>query len=188
MSLPRSWTTSDNSTSYPDFGPHITLAALPDGSSDTVFRNRLREIVPKNLPSGIEVSFKSIETGNHYFRSVFIAIQLTSEISSLHTEIHRALNIQPRTPLFPHLSLCYIGGEEDSASREKQRWKENLEESGRVRTSASGGVQLNCGSVKEGEEEWISGFKAHEIWIVNCVGAVEEWQVLEKFPLSESSL
>ena len=95
-----------NQGSYPKFHPHITLASLP-----LSVENNLTDIeasIATSLNAPLTVKFSSVEIGSHYFRSVYITIEPTSEIMNLHERVHEALHAIPRTPSFPHLSLCYI--------------------------------------------------------------------------------
>ncbi|KAJ3860833.1 2',3'-cyclic-nucleotide 3'-phosphodiesterase, partial [Lentinula novae-zelandiae] len=168
--------------SYPKFHPHITLAAPPSSSHLTL--EQLRESISHHLPCKIRIDFKSLNTGNHFFRSVYIAVQPSPDLVSLHKCIHTTLDLEPRTPLFPHLSLCYIADEDDAAGKERQEWRNQLETSGRIRTigPAGVGVEVNCSKDGAGND-WISGFDADEIWFVDCNGPVKSWAVLHKLRL-----
>ncbi|KAJ3987572.1 2',3'-cyclic-nucleotide 3'-phosphodiesterase [Lentinula detonsa] len=182
MPIHSATSTGSETRSYPKFHPHITLAAPP--SSSTLTLEQLREAISNSLSANLQVSFKSVNTGNHFFRSVYISIEPTPALVSLHTQIHNTLNLEPRTPLFPHLSLCYITDEDDAKKEERQRWKNQLEASSRIRYIGSprNGIELNCcgdGAV----DDWITGFTAYEIWFVDCVGPVESWSVLDKVRL-----
>ena len=73
----------------------------------------------------------------------------------------------PLSPLSSFLGLC----------RESLLY---LEKSERLRSIAGGGVELNCKPDNEAGIDWMSGFVAEEIWIVDCVGVVENWKVLER--------
>ena len=91
---------------------------------------------------------------------------------NLHERVHEALHAIPRTPSFPHLSLCYID-DNDAAIGEREAFYKTLKDGGKIR--AGGG--LDCGLV---EEDWMDCFEANEIWVVQCEGPVNEWTILRK--------
>ncbi|KAL0581121.1 hypothetical protein V5O48_000910 [Marasmius crinis-equi] len=164
--------------SYPKFDPHITLVSLPSPSGISL--SQLRESIPKDQRP-LKVTFKSVDVGDHFFRSDYIAVSLTPELVDLHRKVHDSLKLEPRTPKFPHISLTYITNF-DAEHGERQRWRDELQSEGRIREEDGGdSIGLNCGIDKE---EWISGFVATEIWIVECEGPVETWKILDKIPLS----
>lgn len=83
---------------------------------------------------------------------------------------------------YPHSSLCYIA---DQDAEERERFYEGLVTTGRVRqpsqTEEVSGVQVRVG---EGDEDvWISGFRAAEVWFVDCEGPVDGWPVVDKMSL-----
>jgi 2'-5' RNA ligase len=161
-----------SSDSYPRFHPHITLASLP-----LSVENNLADIeasITTSLKAPLTVKFSSVEIGSHYFRSVYIAIEATSEIMNLHGLIHKALQAVPGTPSFPHLSLCYID-DKDATVGEREVFYRTLKDGGKIR---AGG--LDCGLV---EEDWMECFEANKIWVVRCEGPVNEWVILKKFPI-----
>ncbi|KAF9265685.1 LigT-like protein [Marasmius fiardii PR-910] len=162
-------------TSYPRFDPHITLAALPSPSDISL--TQLRQSVPQDQGS-LKVNFKSVDVGDHFFRSVYVAVELTPELVDLHRSVHETLKLQPRTPMFPHISLCYIINT-DAEHGERQRFRDEI--AGRIREVGNGTIELNCGV--EGEN-WLSGFEAPEIWIAECEGPVESWKILDRIKLS----
>ncbi|KAF8913548.1 2',3'-cyclic-nucleotide 3'-phosphodiesterase [Mucidula mucida] len=146
--------------SYPSFEPHITLLSLPADSSISL--QELRASIPKSTP--LKISFNSVNIGDHFFRSVYIAVKPTPELWSLHAHTHKALNQEPRTPLFPHISL-------------------SLNDAGRIKSIEDGdGVALNCS--QGAGEDWMSTFETSEIWIAECNGPVESWKILDKVSLS----
>ena len=156
--------------SYPKFHPHITLASLP-----LSVENNLTDIeasIATSLKAPLTVKFSSVEIGSHYFRSVYIAIEPTSEIMDLHERIHESLQVVPLTPSFPHLSLCYIDNK-DAAIGEREAFFKILKDGGKIR--AGGG--LDCGLL---EEDWMDCFETNEIWVVQCEGPVNEWAILRK--------
>ncbi|KAL0066517.1 hypothetical protein AAF712_006560 [Marasmius tenuissimus] len=163
--------------SYPKFDPHITLASLP--SSTDISISQLRESIPKDQRP-LKVHSKSVDIGDHFFRSVYIAVNLSSELVELHRRVHDTLKVEPRTPTFPHISLCYIT-DSDAANGERQRYHEELQSTRRICKEDDGNVALNCGV---DEEDWVSGFVASEIWVAECEGPVETWKILDKISLS----
>lgn len=165
---------SISESSYPTFFPHITIAALPPEFSV----DRLKCSIPKLLDC-LPVSFCSIDVGSHFFRSVYISVQPTDALLSLHAAVHAALEIAPRTPLFPHISLCYIT-DEDAILGERDKYYRELESTGKFRSEESGGVSLNTG-----EDDWMSGFLSPELWITDCTGPVEAWSVVEIIQLNK---
>jgi len=130
----------------------------------------------------VKCNFSSVDIGSHYFRSVYVAIKLDTEIANLHRHIHESLGVEPRTPSFPHMSLCYIG-DADAANGEKERFHEELKSTGRlgIGRNDSGNICLNCGT--KGKDEYIDHFRGYELWIVRCEGPVEGWDVLKRSPL-----
>ncbi|THH17127.1 hypothetical protein EW146_g3643 [Bondarzewia mesenterica] len=173
------------SSSYPTFTPHITLASLPT-DTDTL---ALRESIPI-ARSSIPVKFSSLVAGPVYFRSVYMAIQLSPALASLHAEIHSKLGIEPRTPSFPHMSLFYID-DEDAKGGERERMVKVMADKGVVSVTVEdgqSGVILDCGAadVNSSNQLKLVGFTGSEIWMVKCEGPVEEWQVLDKIVLATS--
>lgn len=115
-----------------------------------------------------------------FFRSVYVAIKLTEELAEVHGRIHEKMQVtEPKTPCFPHVSLCYIS-DEDAAAGERSRyverlWKESelVEEYGEEEF-----VKMNLGG-------WKDGFVASEIWVVRCEWPIEGWEPIEKIKLTE---
>lgn len=168
--LDRTNSSPSQGLSYPKFHPHITLASLP-----LAVRNNLTDIeasIAASLKAPLTVKFSSVEIGSHYFRSVYIAIEPTSEIMDLHECLHEALQAIPQTPSFPHLSLCYI---DDKEVGEREAFYETLKNGGKIRAGGEGGISLDCGFA---EEDWMDCFEASEIWVVQCEGPVNEWATL----------
>ncbi|KAK7037997.1 cyclic phosphodiesterase [Favolaschia claudopus] len=160
--------------SYPTFEPHITLASLPPTVSSLDF------ILSSNLHVGaaIPLTCDGVEVGDHYFRSVYIAVGLSPVLRDLHSQVHQKLGIPPKTPKFPHMSLCYIS-DGDAAAGERDRFYQGLQHTGKIRNEGSS-VSLNCGGFGE---DWLSTFYCQEIWLVSCEGPVESWVVQQKIPL-----
>ncbi|KAF7322463.1 Cyclic phosphodiesterase [Mycena chlorophos] len=166
-----------SSTSYPAFYPHITLASLPSDPEPTL--QQIHAAIPP-LSQPLDVSFHQVEVGDHYFRSVYIAIQPTADLLALHQHVHHELGIaNPRTPKFPHLSLAYIT-DEDAAAGERARYYDALAKNSKI-VSTGDGVSLNCGL--NGQDEWLQVLKSLEIWVTRCEGPVETWTVESKIPL-----
>jgi 2',3'-cyclic-nucleotide 3'-phosphodiesterase len=166
-------------SSYPEFHPHITLASFPSSSGPSV--SDIRSAIPTNHGS-ISVEFESIIIGSHYFRSVYIAIKHTPSLRALHEHIHTQVGAEPHAPAFPHLSLCYID-DEDAQKGERERFSLGLDHGTRGRILREGpSVSLRYG--ERGEDEWIDGFEASEVWITNCDGPVDQWTVLDKVSLT----
>lgn len=161
---------------YPTFYPHITLASLPPliGASLHDVDKAIRESILSR--QRVRAPFRSVDIGDHYFRSVYIAIELTPELDTLRRQVYTALNLEKESPLFPHLSLCYIS-DDDAARGERKRLHGHLTSTGLkrefVRDSGISGVGL-------GVEAEIDGFDICEVWVVQCEGPVESWPVLRK--------
>lgn len=163
-----------SSTTYPNFEPHITLASVH--SDSPVPLSTIRESVPTSQRV-FQVKFESIEVGDHYFRSVYIVIQLDKVLKDLHRVVHEKLGVAPRTPKYPHMSLVYIG-DEDAAKGEREMYFEELKKRNLI-TTAHDGSELGTVDTKP-----IASFLASEIWVVKCEGPVESWEVLDKIVLT----
>ena len=188
--------------SFPRFHPHVTLATLKPASttitattssestsvatSDASNRERaatllaLREALPLGQPA-VKVRFERLIAGDHYFRSIYIALQRSREL----VELREALGTTrgPEPPAFPHLSLYYIADED---AQERARVLQELERENVLGRSADGrgGVVLKCVS---GEGPGIlEGFLGTQIWIVDCEGPIEGWKVVDKILLAKS--
>ncbi|KAF8077766.1 RNA ligase/cyclic nucleotide phosphodiesterase [Lyophyllum atratum] len=167
-------------SSYPSFHPHITLASFSCAESAAPLSD-IRAAMPK-LQHGLPIEFKSIDIGTSFFRSVYIAISLTSALSAMHEEVHTKLGIDPRTPAFPHASLCYID-DGDALLGERVKFFRELENDGRLRKiEGESGISLNCGDFLV--EDWMSGFLATEVWVASCDGPVEGWKILDTILLT----
>lgn len=130
------------------------------------------------------VAFSSLEVGPTYFRSVYVVIHKSPELSDLHKHISNELKklggIEPRSPRFPHMSLFYI---DDSEPDERQIVANELLSSGRVVNELGDRIILDCFADSHSTGHKLSGFDGEEIWIVRCEGPVEQWKVLEKVAL-----
>ena len=170
--------------SYPAFHPHITLVSPPVSLEDHLASIEACLAKYRTLTRPI-CRFKSVDIGNHYYRSVYVAIQPTLELLEMHKHFHVILKVKPKTPVFPHVSLCYID-DADAENGERQAFYDALKEAGKLRATkkdGNEGVSLNCGS--NTQEEWIDHFEASEIWGVLCEGPVEGWKVVQKFSLKQ---
>lgn len=167
-----------SSSSYPHFAPHITLAS---GIPSSIDISTIVDCIPESQTS-FPVAFKSVEIGDVYFRSVYVDIHNSPELSSLHQSIHNALTrlerVQPKSPCFPHMSIYYI---DDSEKHERQIASDALFSSGRA-IKKQDTVALKC-SDSDAAPDTLSGFDAEEIWVVKSEGSVEEWEVLKKIAL-----
>ena len=166
-------------SSFPSFQPHVTLAS----SSDAV---ALRAAIPRSQPA-IPVHFKSLEVGDKYFMSVYIAVHSSSgtPLETLREHLRASLG-DAAVPPVAHLSLYYID-EADKEEREyiARRLKSELRilEGGRGEDSV---VKIACfyDDVEEEQDpELIDGFEGEEVWLVRCEGPVSSWEVMEKFAL-----
>ena len=162
--------------SYPRFHPHITLASgIPPSAEVTAVLACLPEVAP------VSVEFQSLEVGDTYFRSLYVAIRASPSLAALHQSIHDDLRklegVEPQSPCFPHMSLFYINEVEPD---ERRMVADELLRSGRVvKEQNKCGIILDC-SVNPTGEVQLSGFDGKEIWLVGCEGAVELWTVLDK--------
>jgi 2'-5' RNA ligase len=166
--------------SYPHFNPHITLASGIPPSIDVA---SILACIP-DVPS-LPVEFKSLEIGDTYYRSVYIAIHASSNLSALHQSVSDKLRklegVQPRSPCFPHMSLYYI---DEAEPGERHKVADELLHSGRVVKIKEGdrdGIILDCSA--DSREVKLSGFDGEEIWVVTCEGPVEQWKTLGKVDL-----
>ena len=168
--------TTKSPSSFPFFQPHVTLAS----SSDAV---ALRAAIPRGQPA-IPVQFKSLEVGDKYFMSVYIAVHSSgTPLETLREHLRASLG-DAAVPPVAHLSLYYID-EADKEEREHtaRRLKSELRilEGGRGEDSV---VKIACfyDDVEEEQDpELIDGFDGEEIWLVKCEGPVSSWEVMEKF-------
>lgn len=166
-------------TSYPDFEPHITLASIQ--LETPLALSTIKNAIPKTQHAFL-VKFKSVEVGDHYFRSVYISIVLDETLKNLRQSVHETLGVCSTTPQYPHISLVYISDEDDNnVVRERERYYDELRERQLIRDhddhDDSGGIKLRT------ESGWLEGSMMTEIWVVKCVGPVETWEVLDKILL-----
>ncbi|KAI0306404.1 2',3'-cyclic-nucleotide 3'-phosphodiesterase [Multifurca ochricompacta] len=187
--------------SFPRFHPHVTLATIqppseyfPPGTTRAVHVHvhdsallTLREAVPLGQ-TVVPVRFARVVSGEHYFRSIYVALAPSPELVGLRAALGAAGT--PHPPAFPHLSLYYIADEE---AHTRTRFLQELERENVVRPSADGqGVILDCdGSIESivapaNAVRFLEGFMGTEIWIVDCEGPVEGWKVLDKILLAKS--
>ena len=157
--------------SYPEFPPHVTLALLPQHIQVDAVQDALNDLFERPF----SVKFASIEIGSQYFRSVYVSMHLTEDIARLHSDLHKQLQIEPRTPSFPHLSLCYIS-DEDAEKGERQAFYNAIEEGGLV-VQSNDGIALRS----KPSDQPKPGFLCKEIWLVDCEGDVEKWPIIAKY-------
>jgi 2',3'-cyclic-nucleotide 3'-phosphodiesterase len=216
--------------SFPHFHPHITLAAIsvaphqpplpaaavavsthdqaPDLDPilypDPTVLLALREAVPLGQRA-VHVRFARVLAGDHYFRSIYVAIAPSPELVQLRSALALAQNQggpkgpgagtgtgPDSPPAFPHLSLYYVADEEAHA---RERFLQELEREEVVKHSADGlSVNLRCvgdggdgGGVEDAGESdgWLEGCMCTQIWMMDCGGPVEEWKVLDKILLAK---
>jgi 2',3'-cyclic-nucleotide 3'-phosphodiesterase len=165
----------------------------------------LREAVPLGQRA-VRVRFARVLAGDHYFRSIYVAIAPSSELAQLRVALALAQRAQggqtgpDSPPAFPHLSLYYVADEE---AHTRERFLQELEREEVVGHSADGlSVALRCaggggGSGGSGVEDetgpgsglgndgWLEGCTCTQIWIVDCGGPVEGWKVLDKILLAK---
>lgn len=123
----------------------------------------------------IRISFQSLSVGDHYFRSVFISVLATPDLLALHREINTRLSeFSPSSPVFPHMSLSYIADED---AEERGRASRLLRDRGIVLDNEDQTISLQCDVVR------LSHFDAMEIWVIDCGGMVESWNVQHKISL-----
>ena len=177
MIPPKSTSNNLSPLSYPRFHPHVTLASIPS----TFSLERIRAALPIALKP-LRIVFESLVIGDHYYRSVYLAIQLTEELQELHRAFHKAIGVKATTPAFPHCSMAYIA---NADAGERPKFVDDLRASGRVRDGLCEGVRGRNVSLKVVAEEdtWMSEWEAKEVWVVDCSGQVEGWKVLDKIPL-----
>jgi len=210
--------------SFPHFHPHITLAAVgvggtprpsdagslagpladpgePGPGPDPSMLLALREAIPLGQRA-VHVRFARVLAGDHYFRSIYVAIAPSAELAQLRAALALAPAAQgggggrggkgpDSPPAFPHLSLYYVADEE---AHTRGRFLQELEREDVVRHSADGlSVALRCAAGEEcgaggGEGEGdgvLESCICTQIWIVDCEGPVEGWKVLDRILLAK---
>ncbi|KAI0707912.1 hypothetical protein C8Q76DRAFT_135194 [Earliella scabrosa] len=171
--------TTRSPSSFPSFQPHITLATSPDAAA-------LRAALPSDQRA-IPIRFKSLEVGDQYFMSVFVAVhsQPGTRLETLREHLRATLG-EGVVPPLAHMSLYYI---DEADKEERERTAQRLRRELRVLEGGSGQdsfVKLACFDDDIGGEqnpEVIDGFEGEEIWLMNCDGPVLGWEVIERFPL-----
>lgn len=129
--------------------------------------------------------FKSIHVGDTYFSSVSISVHHSPELSALRQLINnelQKLGIEPRGGRF-HMSLYYI---DDSEPDERCLVVDELLSSRKVVQDGRDMVTLNCFTDDQYHLVGHAGFDGDQIWVVKCIGPVENWVVLEKVTLLRS--
>ncbi|KAH7907090.1 2',3'-cyclic-nucleotide 3'-phosphodiesterase [Hygrophoropsis aurantiaca] len=192
----RSANTPLSANSYPKIIPHITLVSIPsdqvptenpDTSTQNSVQKRLLHALSTPRPPPIRADFAALKTGDHYFRSVYIAVQRTPELVQLNEHVIRELGVR-EGPAFPHMSLCYITDDDDTRHNERANIARALYTSGTVIADAEDDERcsLVCPGVDGVGSVSLTGFDGEEVWIVRCDGPVDTWQVLETTHLAPS--
>lgn len=149
----------------------------------------LRESIPIGQRALPNLRFARVLTGDTYFLSLYAALaQLRSALAvGLAVGAGAGTGGGPAPRAFPHLSLFYVADEE---AHVRARLLQEMEE-GVVRDSEDGlsvalrrGGGAGTGDEKEGSV--LDGFTGMQIWIVDCDGPVEGWEVLDKILLATS--
>lgn len=166
---------STSPSSYPHFEPHITLGSHLDVQ---VLRESIRDL---RQTGTVPVRFKSVDVGDAYFWSVYITIHPDSPIMELEQHIRKRLGKDVPPASYPHMSFTYI---DNSEPQERRRIAEQLKAEGVIRLGDDK-VTVHCPKIDAtGDYEDVDGFEGAEIWIIACVGKVEDWKVLEKVTLT----
>jgi len=169
-------------TSYPLFEPHITLASIHLETPVSLSTIRTSVVLPHQPAFSVE--FESVDVGDRYFRSVYIAVVLDETLKELRRAVHEALGVRSNTPYYPHISLVYITDEDQEKGRERERYFDELRRRKLISyDSDGGGVGLRTPDLKSG---WLKGSMMTEIWVTKCVGPADTWEVLDKIILSQS--
>ena len=182
--------------SFPHFLPHVTLALMPPSkhlspAARAAIVLTLREAIPLGQRA-VPVRFARVVAGDHYHRSVFVALAPSPELVALRATLAAAGTLHP--PSFPHLSLYYIADEE---AHTRERLLQELEREGVVRNAVDGqeavlqcaGVGVGAGADGAGSRTGngaLTGFTGTQLWIVDCEGPVKGWEVLDKILLAQS--
>ena len=170
---------------------------VPDSDPDPRVLLALREAMPLGQRA-VHVRFARVLAGDHYFRSIYVAIAPSPELAQLRAALAlpaqvgggKPVVVGPDSPpAFPHLSLYYVADEE---AHTRARFLQELEREDVVRHSADGlTVTLRCagGAGEDGGDGKGDGVLEScictQIWIVDCEGPVEGWKVLDKILLAK---
>ncbi|KAI0361856.1 hypothetical protein OH77DRAFT_1416041 [Trametes cingulata] len=162
----------------PPFPPHVTLVSqYPDAAA-----------LLAALPSGqreIPVRFKSLEGGDERFRCVYVVVDSDSpsELETLRAHLRQKLGERP-IPRVWHMSLYYTADvEERERLVERLRGEQLVREIGEGKDKSVSLVGLDDDVEGEQESELMDGFEGEEIWLVDCVWPIAEWEVLERVKL-----
>lgn len=161
-------------SSFVNFHPHITLATVPSSTKVA----DLRAVIPSSQHP-IPIRFKSLDVGNKYFMSVYVAVHHDAELVALREHLKGKLGEKTVPPL-AHISLFYI---DDSDIGERQKIADVLKEEGRAISHGGDSVILDCTSGDERGKDLFSGISGAEIWIALCDGPVPTWEIKDKIPL-----
>jgi 2'-5' RNA ligase len=88
----------------PVFEPHLTLLAGAPGPTEAVVA-RAEELVRGS--QAFRIGFTGPETGESYFRSLYLRVEPSPELLALHVAARDAFGRVDEPPFFPHLSLMY---------------------------------------------------------------------------------
>ncbi|EJD55055.1 hypothetical protein AURDEDRAFT_132289 [Auricularia subglabra TFB-10046 SS5] len=167
-----------NSRSYPTFHPHVTLAAFD--AEPAGLQPALETLAGEAEP--VVSYFSKLVAGDSYLGAMKVQLEKTPGLVQLHarvTDILRARDIAWRSRGFPHLSLFYVDGAE-----ERQRLAAHIGGADVVlRKRESSRIMLRAGPRGRPLRRLIGA----GIWLVDCRGAVEKWQVLAKLQLANES-
>ncbi|OBZ69313.1 hypothetical protein A0H81_10967 [Grifola frondosa] len=163
--------------------PHVTLASVPS----TTHIAKLQESIPSDQQI-VPIRFRSLEVGEKYFMSVFVAVRHTPELDALRAHLSESFG-EYAVPALPHLSLYYI---DDADQDERALTVERLKNEFKVIRATEDSVTLNCSPEKPSKSipaslDQLAGFEGCEIWVVKCEGPVYDWEVLECISLLSTS-
>ncbi|KAJ3492107.1 hypothetical protein NLI96_g182 [Meripilus lineatus] len=127
----------------------------------------------------IPIRFKSVDVGNKYFMSVYVAVHHDEELVALRDHLKRTPGEKTVPPL-AHMSLFYI---DDSDREERQKMADLLVTERRVIIQDAHSIKLDLSQTGEEGTDVYSGFKGAEIWIVSCDGPVPTWEVQDRLPI-----
>jgi 2'-5' RNA ligase len=88
----------------PVFDPHVTLLAGVPGPTEAVVA-RAAELVRES--QAFPLRFTGPETGENYFRSLYLRVEPSPPLLALHLAAREAFGRGDEPPFFPHLSLIY---------------------------------------------------------------------------------
>jgi 2',3'-cyclic-nucleotide 3'-phosphodiesterase len=171
----------EGTSSFPAFDPHVTLASVQSSSNIVAI---LRKAIPTDQHA-ITARLDAVVASDTYFRSVIVKVEAKPELVALRDHVADYLlkeaNIEAKSPMFPHLSIHYI--DEPDAHLREIIVKE-LYDYKRV-VEWDQGIQLvSSPNMDSSNISHLSQITIQEIWIVECEGPVEGWEVLDKMILN----